>query len=52
MRANRGEPRCTYFESKFQLLTLTAERKPETGVGKISNSLHKTYSDCYEAPGS
>lgn len=25
--------------------------KPKTDIPAIANSLHKTYSDCYEAPG-
>ncbi|KAJ6518722.1 hypothetical protein C8R45DRAFT_949067 [Mycena sanguinolenta] len=29
----------------------TVPLKPDTNIAAIKNSLHKTYSDCYEAPG-
>lgn len=29
----------------------TVPLKPDTDLSAVANSLHKTYSDCYEAPG-
>ncbi|KAJ6493622.1 hypothetical protein C8R47DRAFT_1070144 [Mycena vitilis] len=43
------QPRRALVAPCAQLCTVPL--KPETAVATIANSLHKTYSDCYEAPG-
>ncbi|KAJ7252727.1 hypothetical protein B0H12DRAFT_1117561, partial [Mycena haematopus] len=44
-----SQPRRALVAPCAQLCTVPL--KPETDIAAISNSLHKTYSDCYEAPG-
>ncbi|KAJ7760486.1 hypothetical protein B0H16DRAFT_1532468 [Mycena metata] len=44
-----SQPRRALLAPCAQLCTVPL--KPETDIPAVANSLHKTYSDCYEAPG-
>ncbi|KAF7356668.1 putative caffeine resistance protein [Mycena venus] len=47
--ADASQPRRALVAPCAQLCTVPL--KPDTNIPTIANSLHKTYSDCYEAPG-
>ncbi|KAJ7876821.1 hypothetical protein B0H13DRAFT_1632037 [Mycena leptocephala] len=47
--ADATQPRRALVAPCAQLCTVPL--KPDTDLSAIANSLHKTYSDCYEAPG-
>ncbi|KAJ7043538.1 hypothetical protein C8F04DRAFT_1072440 [Mycena alexandri] len=47
--ADASQPRRALLAPCAQLCTVPL--KPETDILAVANSLHKTYSDCYEAPG-
>ncbi|KAJ7155484.1 hypothetical protein C8R43DRAFT_1235050 [Mycena crocata] len=47
--ADAAQPRRALIAPCTQLCTVPL--RPGTDIQAVSNSLHKTYSDCYEAPG-